>query len=856
MVAGKSGQGLTYRKTQAGQQFKQTFGSLEKPKKQETLTDDLRKMLPDIIAGSVFLPEEAGLIGSTAVGARVGARVGGKAGVKAIERQALRQGLKSSLRAESKAMKTSLGKDPQRLKFIANESLKLRNQADVKYTRLNEKVRSYGRGKVVPEDLEMELEKAKEEVELYGDQYSKARQRINELVETRADPKQIADEVIPTEPQNKLDELVEEQADIENIFKEVFKEGEEEPLLSKELENTNDINYYNSVIKTKHPTLKTYSEVENYNLFNKRFSRNPNNYDEFMNYIKYRDNELLYSATGVTTRLAKQLIESTKQETSEIKQETKQQEPLVRRRTVEGELGDFEEPEEKEGGDMGVFTDEPMVEGEPETQPTVDTQSTSDNQSSQTSTHSKFDIKDTITTFNIHEVFQDTIQLCKDSYDVDVNYQVDKYLVMGDFPVLFHKSVDTLYVVFRGTRNDFSTFLSSVESIRNMIIDVSTADFIGEDTALGEYPIFNNSLPKDMSSLTAHKGFIEELAEYYQPLREEISKYYGFVNHIVFSGHSAGGALATLCYYVYENDFTVEKERIKVEFCITYGSPRVIRDSFGNINLFNLKCKHYIRCFNANDIISYLPLKEKTSWGGSIASGFVHVGKPFPMDTNVENNSLNGLILQVLRGNYNKFDEIFKNYNLNEIRENEIIKLITSDKYLSIIGESLFQCYETVAVKPDVSDEMLLAQTGMLVSQSQKILDYALKCNLAEPLGVEEILKANNIYDSEIQEDIGITGVMGCLMGYNRLSVKGHDLNTYEENSIKLKRREIDRGISYLQPITPELDTYPLPPKPVPVSTTKIYIDLINEMVKDIESGKIVGAVQVNEEELPAIIEY
>ena len=147
------------------------------------------------------------------------------------------------------------------------------------------------------------------------------------------------------EPQNKLDELVEEQADIENIFKEVFKEGEEEPLLSKELENTNDINYYNSVIKTKHPTLKTYSEVENYNLFNKRFSRNPNNYDEFMNYIKYRDNELLYSATGVTTRLAKQLIESTKQETSEIKQETKQQEPLVRRRTVEGELGDFEEEE-------------------------------------------------------------------------------------------------------------------------------------------------------------------------------------------------------------------------------------------------------------------------------------------------------------------------------------------------------------------------------------------------------------------------------------------------------------------------------------------------------------------------------
>ena len=509
-----------------------------------------------------------------------------------------------------------------------------------------------------------------------------------------------------------------------------------------------------------------------------------------------------------------------------------------RRRMVEGVLGDF--------------TDEPVKEGEPKTESIT----SNDNASSKTSIHSRYNIKETINVNNIHEVFETTIGLSKDAYDPDVNYQVDKYLVKGDFPVLFNKSGDTLYIAFRGTRNDFNTFSSSIESIRNMLIDLTTADLVGENTPLGDYDIFKASLPIEMAKLTGHKGFIEELAEYYQTLREEIGKYYNFVNHIVFTGHSAGAGIATLCYYVYENDFTIEDERINVEYTITYGSPRVVRDTFDNIELYNKKCKHLVRCFNANDIITYLPLKEPSSWGGSLVSGFIHLGKPLSMDTNIENNSLNALILHVLRGNKSQFDEIFKNYSLDEIRQNEIIGLITSDKYLSVMGQSLFQCYEKVAVKEDVTDEMLLQHTFKILTESEEILDYSLKCDLAKPLGVEEILKRNNIYESEVQQDVGISGVIASLMGYNKLSVKAHDLDTYKENSEKLKRREIETGTSYLEPITEELDTYPLPPKPIPVTTRKVYIDLIGEMVKDIESGKIVGAIEIDEDDLPALITF
>ena len=67
------------------------------PPPRETLTQQIVKQLPDLIAGSVFLPEEAGLIGATAgariggvVGARTAAKIGGTSAIKAIEKQAVK----------------------------------------------------------------------------------------------------------------------------------------------------------------------------------------------------------------------------------------------------------------------------------------------------------------------------------------------------------------------------------------------------------------------------------------------------------------------------------------------------------------------------------------------------------------------------------------------------------------------------------------------------------------------------------------------------------------------------------------------------------------------------------------------
>ena len=185
----------------------------------------------------------------------------------------------------------------QRNETIRDYSLQLRNRADENYTRLSREARQYRADQRVPPDLIERIQKAKADVEKYGSQFSESKQRINELVDARADPQRVADEVIPTEskPKNKIDELVEGQADIQDIFAEVFRE-ENEPLLSKRTADITDINQYNNTVRTEHPELPTYNEVDNYNQFTDRYKRTPANYGEFMRFIRLRDNGILTRA--------------------------------------------------------------------------------------------------------------------------------------------------------------------------------------------------------------------------------------------------------------------------------------------------------------------------------------------------------------------------------------------------------------------------------------------------------------------------------------------------------------------------------------------------------------------------------
>jgi hypothetical protein len=485
------------------------------------------------------------------------------------------------------------------------------------------------------------------------------------------------------------------------------------------------------------------------------------------------------------------------------------------------------------------FTNEPVKEGETGTQSIKPTK-TSGGGGGGGKQYSKFDIKNTIDVSNIDNLFIETLGLCEDSYEPESAYDVDKYFIKGEFPVLFHLDGDTLYIVFRGTSRSMKSWEDGVNSISNMITDLSTWDGTGLDQKLNKYDIFKAILSEEIANFGVHGGFAKTLSKYYQEIRTEIDKYSTTVNHIVFTGHSAGGALATLCYYVYQNDRNT-KDKLPVEYTVTYGSPRCIINDQNNINKFNATCPNMLRVFNINDIVSYLPFNKGSFFLKNIANGFVHVGKPFPLDSNVDENSLNALVLLVLKGQKDKYKQLIKNFTLDEIRENQIIKLITSDKYLSILSDCLFQCYSNVGVREKLPDEMITIYTQELYSNSKNILDYAEKCNLVEPLFISDILKQNQIGETPEQENIAISSIAGALMGFNQITVESHLFPKYYENIDKLVQREVKFKKSFLDPLEEEDETYIIPPVPIPVTPEKISIDLMALIEKDIESGYIQG---------------
>ena len=444
----------------------------------------------------------------------------------------------------------------------------------------------------------------------------------------------------------------------------------------------------------------------------------------------------------------------------------------------------------------------------------------------------------------------DAADLADESYEPTINKEDGKTIIQGNFPVLVNKQGNTLFIAFRGTR---ASLYKPLESIKNMIVNCSSSDFLGENTSLAEFPTFNKYLSVEALKLTGHAGYMAELNEYYTLIIDEIELYRGLIIDIVICGHSAGGGLGTLFYYIYNNDISIDK-KIRIKNTISFGSPRVIRDNYANIELYTKSCPDLLRVFNANDLVPYLPLKNKSEYGGSLISGFTHVGTPVPLDTNVKVNNLNSLILQVIRGNKAVYNQIIKNYSLDELRENEIMGLITSDKYLGIMTQSLFTCYEKVGVKEDVTDDLILSYTQVLLEDTQSLLDYSLKCDLAQPLGISEILKANNIYNSDTAENIGITGMIASLLGFSKINVKSHEMKTYIENIELLERFEIDTGFSAKR--DPERAEYYIPPEPIEPTTRKIFIDLVAEVLKDVDSGKIQGMIEIDESQLPALIEY
>lgn len=135
------------------------------------------------------------------------------------------------------------------------------------------------------------------------------------------------------------------------------------------------------------------------------------------------------------------------------------------------------------------------------------------------------------------------------------------------------------------------------------------------------------------SKIRVHSGFVEA----YHIIQDFIHAHIKMhkPETVIITGHSLGGALATLCALDIEYNFGVKPK------CVVFGCPRV-----GNLHFkrsFNRRVPNLTRVINGCDIITRIP---------SIFMLYFHVGKKFSIGTKRWYTRLTGSIIDHSLTNY------------------------------------------------------------------------------------------------------------------------------------------------------------------------------------------------------------
>lgn len=402
---------------------------------------------------------------------------------------------------------------------------------------------------------------------------------------------------------------------------------------------------------------------------------------------------------------------------------------------------------------------------------------------------------------NIDELLRLTFRASSDVYDPSVFTIEGEYFLIDGYsvPVLFHKIGNKLIVALRGT-----------DSIANMISDLYTTNpFLIGENKLGYYDFFKKRI-NEKNNIDFHAGFIQALvyppskqarlgskleSDYtplYQMIRNNIDKFKGEITDLIFTGHSLGGALASMVYYLYQLDSYEFDEKITNSVrCVSFGSPRFVIK--GGEDYYNEVCPNLIRVWNEFDIVSYIPLYREVPTL-NLGSGFIHVGKSLCLDSPLSRNDPNQLIVEILQEKKPALRAL-KGMTIEEgVDACNVIK--SSEYQRNIFKGVIEQMGEGVKVKDEITEEQILEMESKTLNELKMGKSVG---EVYKGLGLDTLLKEAIVGEDPRQKEFYYSSMFGFIIGANAQSTKAHKLTTYKENIDKLIDLEINTKVDILE---------------------------------------------------------
>lgn len=206
------------------------------------------------------------------------------------------------------------------------------------------------------------------------------------------------------------------------------------------------------------------------------------------------------------------------------------------------------------------------------------------------------------------EIYQDFSQLRFSEFSDITPDLIDQTSTDTQCAILLDITETTIYIVFRGSekRLDWNTTLNFEQEVVEFQQEVIQEQIVQEREQI--YPYEGES----KSSAQMHRGFVAA----YMSVREKIHNYLRShaVANVTVTGHSLGGALATLCAVDVQYNFA-NKGAINI---YTFGAPRVGNDGFRDS--FNRRVPASYRFVYGMDLVPALP----RPW-----QGYSHVDKEY-----------------------------------------------------------------------------------------------------------------------------------------------------------------------------------------------------------------------------------